>query len=68
MVTECPHTKNTLTSYNTYSFVIEKDVEDVKQDEKDVPDLLESITRPTCLAKEELRPISFKMIHIRSKI
>ena len=33
-----------------------KYVEDVKQDEKHVPDLLEPIMRPTCLVKEELRP------------
>ena len=42
-------------------FVIEKYVEDVKQDEKHVPDLLESIMRPTCLVKEELRRILMKM-------
>ena len=47
---------------------MEKYVEDIKQDEKHVPDLLESITRSTCLVKEELRPNSFKMIQIRSKI
>ena len=35
-------------------FVIEKYVEDVKQEEKDVPDLLESIMRLTCLVKEEI--------------
>ena len=38
-------------------FVIETYIEDVKQDEKNSPDLLESIMRPTCLVKEELRPI-----------
>ena len=38
----------------TYFFVMEKYVEDVKQEEKHVPDLLESIMRPTCLVKEEL--------------
>ena len=35
-------------------FVIEKYVEDVKQDEKSVPDIVESIMMPTCLVKEEL--------------
>ena len=30
-----------------------------------MPDLLEEIMRPTCLVKEELRPISFKMIQFR---
>ena len=42
-------------------FVIEKYVEDAKQEEKDVPDLLESIMRPTCLVKEQLRLILFKI-------
>ena len=42
-------------------FFMEKDVEDVKQEEKDVPDLLESIMRPTCLVKEALRMILCKM-------
>ena len=51
-----------------YLLVIEKYVEDVEQDETHVPDLLEAITRPTCLVKEELRPILFKMIQIMSKI
>ena len=37
-------------------FVIDKYVEDVKQEEKDVPDLLEAIMRPVCLVKEELQP------------
>ena len=49
-------------------FAIEKYVEDVKQDEKHVLDLLESIMRPTCLAKEELRPILFKMTQLGSNI
>ena len=34
---------------------IEKYIEDVKQDEKHVPDLLTAIMRPTDLVKEELR-------------
>ena len=49
-------------------FVIEKYVEDVKQDEKHVPDLLESIMRPTFFVKEELRLILFKMDQFGSKI
>ena len=48
--------------------VTEKYIEDVKQEEKDVPDLLESIMRPTDPAKEELRRILFKMDHSRPKI
>ena len=49
-------------------FVREKCVEDVKQNEKHVPDLLEAIMRPTCLVKEELRMILFKMIQFRPGI
>ena len=49
-------------------FVIDKYIEDVKQDEKSDPDLLESIMRHTCLVKEELRLILFKMGQFRSKI
>ena len=57
-----------LTLTKTYFFVIEKYIEDVKQDEKHVPDLLESIRRPPGLVKEELRPILSKMIQIRLRI
>ena len=46
----------------------EKYVEDVKQDEKHVPDLLESIMRPADPVKEELRQKLFKMIQFGSKI
>ena len=35
---------------------MEKYIEDARQEEKDVPDLLEAILRPTCLVKEEVRP------------
>ena len=38
----------------TQFFVIENYVEDVKQVQKDVPDLVESIMRPTDLVKDEL--------------
>ena len=40
---------------------MEKYIEDTKQEEKDVPDLLEAIMRPICLVKEELRPNLSKM-------
>ena len=49
-------------------FVIERYVEDAKQDEKHVPDLLESTMRPTCLVKEELRRILCKMSQFRPQI
>ena len=47
---------------------MEKYIEDVKQEEKDVPDLLESIMRPTDPAKEELRQKTMKLIQFRPKI
>ena len=49
-------------------FLIEKYNEDVRQDEKHAPDLLEAITQPPGLVKEELQPILFKIIQLRSKI
>ena len=51
-----------------YVFLIEKYIEDLRQDEKHVLDLLEAIMRPTDLVKQELRQILFKMTQIRSKI
>ena len=45
-----------------------KNVEDIKQEEKDVPDLLEAIMRPTCRVKEECRQNLFKMIQSRPNI
>ena len=51
-----------------YFFVIEKYVVDVTQKQKGVPDLVESIIRPTDLVKEELRRILFKMSQYRSEI
>ena len=44
-------TKRKLYLRKRHFFVIEKYVEDVRHDEKHVPDLLESIMRPTCLVK-----------------
>ena len=49
-------------------FVIKKNIEDAKQKEKDVPDLVESIMRPTCLVKEESRGIWFEMSRFRHEI
>ena len=40
---------------------MEKCIVDAKQEEKDVPDLLEAIMRPTSPVKEELRQNLFKM-------
>ena len=47
---------------------MEKYVEDLKQEEKHVPDLLGAIMRPTRLVKEELRQNLFKMIQFRPEI
>ena len=47
---------------------MEKYIEDARQEEKDVPDLLEAIPRPTDLVKEELRPSLFKLSHFRPQI
>ena len=49
-------------------FLIEKCLEDVRQDEKHVPDLLESMMRPPRLVEEELRPVLFKMDQFGSEI
>ena len=47
---------------------MEKYIEDARQEEKDVPDLLEAIMRPTCLVKEELRQNLMKMTQFRPEI
>ena len=57
-----------LTLRKRHVFVIEKYVEDIKQDEKDVPDLVESIMNPTDLVNEELRRKTVKMSQFRPEI
>ena len=47
---------------------MEKYIEDARQEEKHVPDLLEAIMRPTCPVKEELRQNLCKMIQFRPEI
>ena len=47
---------------------MEKCIEGARQEEKDVPDLLEAIMRPTCLVKEELHQNLMKMYKFRPKI
>ena len=47
---------------------MEKYVEDVKQEENHIPDLLESIMRPTDPVKEELRQKTVKMTQFRPNI
>ena len=61
-------TKRKLYPGKIHFFVINKYVEDVKQEEKHVADLLEPIMRPTCLVKEELRPNLFKLNRFRPEI
>ena len=64
----CTHTEKQKTISKRHVFLIEKYIEDVRQDEKHVLDLLESIMRPTDPVKEELRRILIKLTQIRSKI
>ena len=61
-------TKRKLYLRKIHVFVKEKYVEDVTQDEKQVPDLLESIMRPTCLVKEGLRTNSCKSNALRTRL
>ena len=60
-------TKSKLTLRKRHFFVMEKYIEDVKQEEKDVPDLLEAIMRPTDPVKEELRQNLLKLTQFRTK-
>ena len=60
--------KNTFTLSKHTFFLKEKDIEVARQDEKHVPDLLESIMRPTDPVKEELRQKLFKMTQFESNI
>ena len=62
------HTQKEVVPKKNTSCVMEKYVEDAKQDEKDVPDLLEPIMKGSGLVNEELRPILFKSNQFRPKI
>ena len=48
--------------------LIEKYIEDLRQDEKHVPDLLEANMRPTDPVKEELRQNWFKITQFEPKM
>ena len=63
----CSHKKQKVIS-KRHVFLIEKCFEDVRQDEKHIPHLLELIIGPTDLVKEELRQKLFKMTQFGSKI
>ena len=60
-------TKRKLYLRKTHFFVIEKYIEDARQEEKDVPDLLEPIMKAPGLVKEELRRNLCKMIQFSPK-
>ena len=61
----CPGTQKQVDPITKTLFVIEKYIEDVKQDKKHDPDLLESIMKPTDFVREDLRPILFKFNQFR---
>ena len=62
------HTKKQKTLSKGYFFLIEKCFEDVRQEEKHVPDLLEAIIQPPDPVKDELRQKLFKIVQFVSKI
>ena len=64
----CTHTKKQKTISKRHVFLMEKYVEDLRQDEKYVPDLLESIIQRKLIVKDELRQKLFKMTQVGSKI
>ena len=62
------NTKRMLSLRKRYVFVIEKYVKDIRQGQKNVPDLLASITKLTDLAKEELWRMLMNMTQFRPKM
>ena len=54
-------TKRKLYLRKRHFFLIEKYIEDAKQDEKQIPDLLEAIIQPIDPVKDELRQKLFKI-------
>ena len=61
-------TQKQKTRSKRHVFLIEKCFEDVRQDEKHVPDLLESIIQPPDPVKDELRQKLFKIDPNSTKI
>ena len=51
----CPHTKKHKTLSKRVVFVTEQYIEDVRQDEKHVPDLLEAIMKPKLFRKRRVK-------------
>ena len=64
----CRRTQKQKTISKGYFFLVQKYNEDVRQDEKHVPDLLEAIMRPTDPVKEELQQKLSKIDQFESKI
>ena len=64
----CTHTKKHKTISKRHVSLIEKCSEDARQDEKHVPDLLETIIQPPDPVKEELRQKLSKIDKFESKI
>ena len=62
------HIKKKLYLRTKLFFVMEKYIEDARQETKHGPDLLEAIMRPTRLVKEELHPNLMKMSQFRPEI
>ena len=62
------HTDKQKAISKRYVSLIEKYIEDARQDEKHVPDLLEAIMRPTDPVKDELRQKLSKIDQFGSKI
>ena len=67
METLCLRTHKQVDPIENILFVIQTG-EDIKQDEKHVPDQLEAMMRLTVFVKEELRRILCTVRHFRSKI
>ena len=61
-------TKRKLYLRKRHFFVMKKYIGDARQEEKDVPDLLEAIMRPTDPVKEELRQKLSKIDQFRPEI
>ena len=59
---------NKMTLRKRHVVVVEKYVEDAKQDETHVPDLLDAIMKGSGLVKEELRQTLFKTDQFGCKI
>ena len=64
----CTRTQKQKTISKRHFFLIEKYIEDARQNEKHVPDLLEPIMRLTDPVKEELRQKLSKINQFGSKI